>query len=414
MATAPQQNLVNLYAQQNPDFALQQLQTERQQRIADMLTQEGAAPINYDKAGAISWTQGLAKMLQAYSGRTQADEAIKTQAALNTQAARGAMASFGMGEPSQPSGQALGAAMSPDSAPQAAQPSNAPPLNPYGAPPLVAYMASQGDPAAKAQLDHFLKEKQTPDSIKLNKWAGITPAQENAKNTTLMVKPNNSLVGLGADGKPSLNFVAPDVEGNLQSSVGPNGQITASGIPGVVPARAALESGLAGAKANQAIGMVTDATGAQVPTRMGVAADAGQAQLGLTNRGNVNLSPDMQAAIRADASANGIDSPQVNINANAANGARPGQTVGMEKPRLGVDPTIQTARTNQQTAMADKWKPLNEAASNAQTINSRLDTIKDLSTKASTGQMADKIQFANSLLALAGSERANTSSLGTL
>jgi len=76
-------------------------------------------------------------------------------------------------------------------------------------------------------------------------------------------------------------------------------------------------------------------------------------------------------------------------------------------PTLGADPTIQTARTNQQTAMADKWKPLNEAVSNAQTINSRLDTIKDLSTRASTGQLADKIQFANSLLALAGSERAN-------
>jgi hypothetical protein len=49
---------------------------------------------------------------------------------------------------------------------------------------------------------------------------------------------------------------------------------------------------------------------------------------------------------------------------------------------------------------------LNEAVSNAQTINSRLDTIKDLATRASTGQFADKQQFVNSLLSLAGSEKA--------
>jgi hypothetical protein len=56
--------------------------------------------------------------------------------------------------------------------------------------------------------------------------------------------------------------------------------------------------------------------------------------------------------------------------------------------------------------MAAKWKPLNDAVASAQTVNSRLDTIKSLAPMADTGQFADRQQFVNSLLSLAGSEKA--------
>lgn len=453
---------VNFFTQQDPNFALQQLQAQRQQKIADMLTEEGAAPINYDHAGKISWTQGLAKMLQAYGGRTIGDEAIKTQAKLTAQGAQAMARAYGMGSPDQqppapaaqdqgqPTPQALGAAMSPQPAvQQPAQPSsggNASPMNPYGAPPLVAYMASQGDPAALEQMKFFLAGQQKTDQMKNDAYSGVTAQQRNAMTTQETVKANNTIVGRNPDGSIKPMYIAPDVEGNVQSTVGPNGKITAGPIPGVVQARSALESGLAGAKANQSIGTVTDASGAQVPTRMGPAADAGQAQLGLTAPGpsnNVNsasaqdrrVSPaeqrrrdadiptaiqEIQASMKAAQQTLADSKPgsstyqnaQSNISEASAEIARLSKGSSQkgaepQAPRLGVDPTIQAARTNQQTSMADKWKTVNDAASNAQTINSRLDTIKDLSTRASTGQMADKIQFANSLLSMAGSERAN-------
>jgi hypothetical protein len=171
---------------------------------------------------------------------------------------------------------------------------------------------------------------------------------------------------------------------------------TASAIPGYAQGNAVNVAAEEKAKVDAGIRDVTLPTGEVVPVRAGAAAAAGGAQAGLgttTYTGNP-LPPDQLARLRTAAQA-GDKNSQLLINA-----------YDRAQPRLGADPTVQAARTGQQTALAEKWKPLNDAASSVQAVNSRLDTIQDLAARASTGPLSDKIQYANSLLSLAGSEKA--------
>ena len=61
------------------DYGAEQRANDRQRRMAEMMQQQSAAPIETGMAGGapvpISWTQGLAKMLQAYNGRVGAEQA---------------------------------------------------------------------------------------------------------------------------------------------------------------------------------------------------------------------------------------------------------------------------------------------------------------------------------------------------
>lgn len=171
---------------------------------------------------------------------------------------------------------------------------------------------------------------------------------------------------------------------------------TASAMPGYASANAGIVGAAEKAKADQQIRDVTLPTGAVVPVRAGAAANAGGAQAGLgpaTWTGN-QLPPDQVNRLRAAAQSGDPQSQQL-IDA-----------YDKAQPRLGADPTVQAARTGQQTALAEKWKPLNDAAANTQTVNARLDTIADLAGRASVGPMSDKVQYANSLLSMAGSDKA--------
>ena len=51
------------------------------------------------------------------------------------------------------------------------------PLNPFGAPGALVYMASQGDPAAQETLKTWLLNHQTTPEIKNNQWQGVSPDQ---------------------------------------------------------------------------------------------------------------------------------------------------------------------------------------------------------------------------------------------
>jgi hypothetical protein len=185
--------------------------------------------------------------------------------------------------------------------------------------------------------------------------------------------------------------MADGMVANFSNPVSPS----ASAIPGYAQGNAANVGAAERAKADAGIRDVTLPNGATVPMRAGPAAAAGGAQAGVggTWTGGT-LSPEMLANLQATAAKGDPD-------AKAALTA-----YQQAQPRLGADPTVQAARTGQQTALAEKWKPLNEAVSNAQTVNSRLDAIQDLASRASTGQFADKLQYVNSLLSMAGSEKA--------
>lgn len=195
-----------------PGYALQQMQAQRRLQLAQALTQQAMAPIDYDQKGHISWTQGLAKALGAIAGNSMFNNAAGQEAGLQTQGMQAMGAAFGMGQPpaaaggASPSPQAIGAALDPrasaalaagagqgsigptidnaarmDATPPAAPMAGSPapvggaPLNPMSLPPMLLWMASQGDPAAQEQIKTLLANRQTTTEQK--NWAaqGVDP-----------------------------------------------------------------------------------------------------------------------------------------------------------------------------------------------------------------------------------------------
>lgn len=72
----------------------------------------------------------------------------------------------------------------------------------------------------------------------------------------------------------------------------------------------------------------------------------------------------------------------------------------------GVIANANAAATNQQGELSKKWTDLTAQNQQAQITTSYLQNIKALASKANLGQMSDQLAYANSLLALAGSPKA--------
>lgn len=209
---------LNPITAQIPSYALQQLQAQRRMQMAQALTEQGLAPIDYDPKGHISWTQGLAKMLAAGLGGVAFSRAAKQQAALQTQGMQAMGQAYGMNQQppasGQPSPQALAAALDPrasaalaqgaqqgsigptvgnaarmDAMPQPAAPAQleqqpqggGAPLNPMGLPPMLLWQASQGDPAAQEQIKTLLANRT------------LTPEQRNAQDPTIGASVRSNL-----------------------------------------------------------------------------------------------------------------------------------------------------------------------------------------------------------------------------
>lgn len=73
---------------------------------------------------------------------------------------------------------------------------------------------------------------------------------------------------------------------------------------------------------------------------------------------------------------------------------------------MGAAAGANAGATNQQSELSKKWSDLSAQNTQAQTTNSYLQNVADLSQKAATGQFSDRLTYANSLLSLAGSEKA--------
>lgn len=67
-------------------------------------------------------------------------------------------------------------------------------------------------------------------------------------------------------------------------------------------------------------------------------------------------------------------------------------------PRPGVVTKAETASSASQKTLEERFTQLRDANGQAETTNSYLANIKELASKASTGQFADKLQYVNSLL----------------
>lgn len=289
---------VNPITAQIPNFVLQQMQAQRQQQLAAMLSEQGSSPIEYDPRGRISWTQGLAKALQSGMGAYLGSQAMGQQAGLQQQGMQAMGQAYGMGAPSPtPQGQALASALQggqqAPQAPQQAPGGQATSLNPYGAPPMLAMMASQGDPGAQEAYKTFLANQTTTPEIKNNAAFGITPDMARAMAVSKATNEGfhaftpgeswtNTLTGQGG--------FAPKVPDNSQ----PNAAFTpGSPIPsvGVVPGAQGVAQGNAAAGAlGTTAGSVHSVTNPDGSTSMGTGGS-----LGLV------VPPQVQAARDSDA-----------------------------------------------------------------------------------------------------------------
>lgn len=365
-------SLVNPVTAQIPSFALQTMQAQRQQQLAAALQQQATAPLDYDPRGRASWTQGLAKVLQAGVGGYLGNKSMEQGADLQIKGMAAMAPSYGFGSPQAaaqapgtPSPQALGAALDPRAsaalaqgaqqgsvgptnanaatmnamlpAPPAPQPSAGPaawqpgtpdmsqPLNPYHAPPMLAWMAAQGDPGAQEQLKTFLANQQMTDAQRNARdpligastignvaTQNMTPMQKlqaaraqaapgspQAQQLDAAISKENYITPIDAKpGTPVLDpltlqprFFAPKTADgiglNFQNPLAP----AAYALPGYAGANAGIAGAEQGAKSANTIMPVTGSDGSTVPAWGGPAARVGGAQLGLGGAGGASGSP---------------------------------------------------------------------------------------------------------------------------
>ena len=86
--TIPMGPMANPALLTDPNYVAQSMQVQRQQALAQALSQQGMSNIDYDPRGRISPLQGINKMLAAYLGGTMGNSAIQGQAALQAQGMR--------------------------------------------------------------------------------------------------------------------------------------------------------------------------------------------------------------------------------------------------------------------------------------------------------------------------------------
>lgn len=415
MATAPNFGAASVPAlnpitAQIPNFAVQQMQAQRQQAIAQALMQQGMAPIDYDSKGRISWTQGLAKMLQAYEGTKMGNDAITQQAGLQQQGMQAQGQALGMGQPS-PSQYALGqgaqagsvgptnenaarlaAALSPAQKQGVNGAVMGTPYNPTGLPPQLLMSAQYGDPVAKAQLETLLKNfEQTPE-IKNGQYMGQSPGQMLA-NT--QAKATSDAFHTFAPGESWTNTLtgaggfSPKVPDYSQ----PSGTFTpGSPIPSVAPvpgSQPVVQDNSRATARGATAGGVHTITNPDGSSTTGLGSDL------------FSIPPALQAGRDSDALAILRQERAKPTNSPEDNAAldREIARAGGSRVATGPDPTVQAGRTDQQTEMGKRWASLSGQAGNAQKVNSYLDNIGSLADKAATGQFADRLQLTNSLLA---------------
>lgn len=245
---------------QNPDYVRQMLQAQQRAKMADALLQQGMQPIEYDRRGRVSWTQGLAKALSAGLGAWGGLNNAENQAGLQAQGIQRQLDMLGAG--TQPTGVALADAIDPRPAaalsqgaaqgsigptldnaarmnamPQPAQqPTNGVPggvapngNNPYGLPPMLLLQAQMGNEAAKEQIKTLLSNQQfTPAQKEWRDPLGGQQALDNLRtqNMTEMQKlqlarsrvPDGSPMAQQLDAAiQKANYVAPAEvsQGNL-------------------------------------------------------------------------------------------------------------------------------------------------------------------------------------------------------
>lgn len=124
-------------------------------------------------------------------------------------------------------------------------------------------------------------------------------------------------------------------------------------------------------------------------------------RLGIPPNQKIDLSNPLQRQALSTAIALHENGPSGVFGGGAASSGRPAASAPM-----GAQVNAEKAAGNLQDELSKKFTNLSAANSEAQNTTSYLQSIKDLSSKAATGQQVDRINYVNGLLSLAGSEKA--------
>ena len=404
---------------QDPNYVLQMLEAQRRAKLADALAGQGMAPIDYDHAGRISPLQGVAKLAEALMGTQGMKQSNIVQANLLSQGVNNQLAALGGGQAQPPQGgmpPPSGAPAVP-SAPGAPAPAVAPPQpgiaggvapnanNPFGLPPMLVLRAQQGDPAAQEQIKTLLAN------------ATMTPEQRNARDSLIgpQIQANLATQNLTPEQR---NLQSPELRAGVIQQQARQGltdteklQLARAQVPDGSPQAAQIDAAIA--KANyvapaevKAGNFALDAQNRPVfynpgmdkgilptglaTTPQGVTMPTGATQGPGYAGANASIAGAEQGARQANTIFSGVVGPDGKPVTNFG-----GKIAGM----VGQNP-------QQGTAMNEDFKNIAGQAAEARNTISYLNQIKQLAPLADTGQFSDKQQYVNSLLSMAGSERA--------
>jgi hypothetical protein len=433
---------VNLTAPFNP-YGVEAQAIERQRQLAELMQQQSLQPIQSPSAQGpygsvttpISWTQGLAKMLQAYSGRLGQEQANKQETALGqkytsdlSNVLQRAMQA-GTGTPERP------AQLDPQEVQQMAdQGTPQPPNIPAQAPNqnLMASILMQHPATAglgEAQLTADMQRKQRAQmlaqimNIGQNQPDGTQPigATQQSGNQSFAGIPT-PIVGLMTSGDPELAKVGtsmleaskgiaqrpgapvvnpwtgaviaqptPAAVPGVALHLGANGT-TASAVPGFLPAMSALESAKEGAKEQYGVVQVPQASGATLPVFKGQMSGFPGNQQPLRE-----TVPTNQDALARAQQLNGTGQP---FSISAQNPDDPWATMPQRQEPQGIGQS--TYQHQQSTHEAEAAAKLSEKyGTQAEAANQRLafnNQALDLVDKADTGPYAANIANVKNLL----------------
>ena len=433
-----------------------QAQIERQRQFALLLQQQSMQPTEGQMVSghyvAPSFTNGLAKLLQGYTGRKLNEDSDVKQSALyqqqfanmqkimNGEAPQlpnqttpntpvNAMQSGAASTPNDASNNNMGgvgpttdnaqsmatALQTPTQPTQQASFPNQPSSNNFNMANLLrssAITSMGGDAAGSA----YWKQYEPTDATKMAMAAGLDPRQANidAMSKANYIAPTR--LGEGAYNDPKLGVqglptAAPAGSINVRNPQ--TGQWSTQGVQGGLEANSAAQAALVQGKNRQTLAdpamSPTDAQGRPMPTSIDATLHPQQVQQ-VQNNPNIvgNFNGNKEDILKQ---INRIHSPVERQQALQAfnsqlSQAQSTQSQPAQAQGVGLALGQKEGAVNAQTELTKKYGDLQAQNSQAQITTSYLQNIKQVAAKAAVGPMSDKIDMVNGLLSLVGSQKA--------
>jgi len=419
----------NLAYMADPSLYTEQLQAQQRQQLANLLLQQGLAPMGgTESVGGVairrSPLEGAAKIAALLSGQSLQNTANQQMGDLMARQQAAMMQAFGAGSTGTPQG-AQGAQPVPQGAPQGAS-GSATPAGAMGLPgmsPMQSYMAYSMDPGK--YMDSYLKGYTPNDTTVQARQGGVDPV---VANRLALIKASTD----------------PKILGMQQAGMSPE-QIYAS-IFGEAVKNAEVDRKAGNAFWNPVTGQTgmvpkipegANPVGAPMPNGaiQGVAAIPGNAGIlegntAATGRGAAQN--DMVTIELPNGQKQAMTRSQFIDYANGQRGGytfdvRPGteaqvrtqlqnsgdfQALGaFDRQQAQRMPGVTTGQSTQDAASAQaggrgqqddlgkRFTDLRGRVAQSQTTNSYLESIKGLADSAATGKFSDKLNYVNSLLA---------------